>query len=98
VTDLDPTTLRDAHDAQPRRYGGAMTGMEVERQRAHFAARGQEVEWKLHGHDRPADIAHRLWAHGFAPEEQEGLRRQPPDPRTPGPAGGRDDDAVRFRP
>ena len=108
MTNLDPTTLRDAYDAQLRTYGGAMTGMEVEwdgplrrataldgagsgfiiyrdlggldgaeldalieRQRAHFAARGQEVEWKLHGHDRPADLADRLRAHGFEPGEQE---------------------------
>ncbi|MEE6257511.1 GNAT family N-acetyltransferase [Plantactinospora sonchi] len=41
------------------------------RQRDHFAALGQQVEWKLHGHDEPADLPERLRAAGFVPEEQE---------------------------
>jgi GNAT superfamily N-acetyltransferase len=43
----------------------------IARQRDYFAARGEAVEWKLHGHDRPADLAARLTAAGFVPEEQE---------------------------
>jgi GNAT superfamily N-acetyltransferase len=43
----------------------------IARQRDFFAARGEQVEWKLHGHDRPADLAERLVAHGFVPQEQE---------------------------
>jgi hypothetical protein len=43
----------------------------IERQRAHFASRGQEAEWKLHGHDLPGDLADRLVAHGFQPQERE---------------------------
>lgn len=43
----------------------------IARQRDHFAARAEAVEWKLHGHDQPADLADRLRAAGFQPEEQE---------------------------
>ncbi|MGV9313877.1 GNAT family N-acetyltransferase [Streptomyces sp. NPDC003691] len=40
---------------------------------AHFAALGVEAEWKLYSHDRPADLADRLLAAGFVPEEAETL-------------------------
>jgi GNAT superfamily N-acetyltransferase len=43
----------------------------IGRQRDVFTERGQQVEWKLHGHDRPADLAERLVAHGFEPQERE---------------------------
>jgi GNAT superfamily N-acetyltransferase len=43
----------------------------ITRQRDHFAAKGQSVEWKLRGHDQPADLPDRLRAAGFEPEEQE---------------------------
>jgi GNAT superfamily N-acetyltransferase len=43
----------------------------IARARDFFAARGQAVEWKLHGHDTPADLPERLRRAGFAPEEQE---------------------------
>jgi GNAT superfamily N-acetyltransferase len=43
----------------------------IARQREHFAARGEDVEWKLHGHDEPADLADRLRAAGFEPEDEE---------------------------
>src|SRR4030095_16904448 len=43
----------------------------IARQRDVFAAEGQAVEWKLHGHDEPPDLADRLRAAGFEPEEQE---------------------------
>ena len=43
----------------------------IARQRDHFAALGQAVEWKLHGHDEPADLAERLRAAGFEPEDRE---------------------------
>ena len=43
----------------------------IARQRDVFAAQGQAVEWKLHGHDAPADLADRLRSAGFEPEEQE---------------------------
>jgi GNAT superfamily N-acetyltransferase len=36
-----------------------------------FAARGQRFEWKLHGHDLPADLPEHLRRAGLAPEEQE---------------------------
>lgn len=43
----------------------------IARQRKIFADLGQEVEWKLHGHDEPADLGDRLRAAGFEPHEQE---------------------------
>jgi GNAT superfamily N-acetyltransferase len=43
----------------------------IARQRDVFAAEGQAVEWKLHGHDEPSDLAERLRVAGFEPEEQE---------------------------
>ncbi len=58
-------------------------------QRDVFAAQGLAVEWKLHGHDRPADLADRLRAAGFEPEEQEtvliGLAAPLADPDPPLP-------------
>jgi GNAT superfamily N-acetyltransferase len=39
--------------------------------RDHFAARGEEMEWKTRAHDRPADLVDRLVAAGFEPEEPE---------------------------
>lgn len=38
---------------------------------AFFAGRGEAFEWKLHGHDRPADLPERLHAHGFVAEDVE---------------------------
>jgi ribosomal protein S18 acetylase RimI-like enzyme len=40
---------------------------------AHFTALGQELEWKLYGHDRPADLWARLQAAGFVPDAPETL-------------------------
>ncbi|MEV4415547.1 GNAT family N-acetyltransferase [Catellatospora sp. NPDC049609] len=45
----------------------------IARQRDFYAARGQEVEWKLRGHDLPADLPDRLVAAGFVPEELEAV-------------------------
>ncbi|MFJ8229062.1 GNAT family N-acetyltransferase [Streptomyces sp. NPDC094448] len=42
-------------------------------QAAHFEALGVAAEWKLYSHDRPADLAGRLLAAGFAPEDEETL-------------------------
>ncbi len=54
---------------------GGVTGAELDaliaRQRDFYAARGEAVEWKLHGHDLPEDLPVRLSAAGFEPEEQE---------------------------
>jgi hypothetical protein len=43
----------------------------IARQRDRFAGRGEDVEWKLHGHDEPADLPERLRAAGFEPEDRE---------------------------
>ncbi|MGW6023690.1 GNAT family N-acetyltransferase [Streptomyces sp. NPDC055099] len=37
----------------------------------HFTSLRREFEWKLHSHDRPADLADRLRAAGFVPEPPE---------------------------
>jgi hypothetical protein len=34
---------------------------------------GHELEWKLYAHDRPPDLAERLIAHGFVPDQAESL-------------------------
>jgi GNAT superfamily N-acetyltransferase len=43
----------------------------IARQVRAFAERGERFEWKLHGHDLPADLPDRLGAAGFEPEETE---------------------------
>ena len=54
---------------------GGLDGAELDeliaRQVRVFADRGEPFEWKLHSHDRPTDLAERLAAAGFAPEETE---------------------------
>jgi len=45
----------------------------IEAQIAFFQALGQDFEWKLYGHDTPADLKDRLLARGFQPEEPESL-------------------------
>jgi GNAT superfamily N-acetyltransferase len=57
---------RDVGELDP----GALDAL-IARQVAIFAARGERFEWKLHGHDRPADLADRLRAAGFAAEDME---------------------------
>jgi len=43
----------------------------IARQVRVFAERGEQFEWKLHSHDRPPDLPHRLRAAGFVPEDEE---------------------------
>jgi hypothetical protein len=59
---------------------GAELDALIARQRDHFAARGERVEWKLHGHDLPADLPERLVAAGFEPEELETVVIGPAEP------------------
>ena len=51
----------------------------------YFASLGHAFEWKLHGHDEPADLAERLVRHGFMAETPEtilvrDLADEPPRP------------------
>jgi GNAT superfamily N-acetyltransferase len=54
---------------------GGIEGTELDeliaRQVRVFADRGEAFEWKLHGHDRPADLSERLRAQGFVAEDLE---------------------------
>ncbi|MFJ8577420.1 GNAT family N-acetyltransferase [Micromonospora sp. NPDC093277] len=43
----------------------------IARQVEFFRRRGEGVEWKLNGHDEPADLGDRLRAAGFVPEDLE---------------------------
>lgn len=43
----------------------------IARQVRLFEERHESFEWKLHGHDRPRDLAERLRAQGFVPEDRE---------------------------
>ncbi|MBQ0986804.1 GNAT family N-acetyltransferase [Streptomyces sp. F63] len=43
----------------------------------YFASLGQEFEWKLYSHDRPADLGERLRAAGLVPEPEETLMVAP---------------------
>jgi len=51
--------------------GSAELDALIARQRDVFAALGQPVEWKWHGHDLPSDLPDRLRAAGFAPDDRE---------------------------
>ena len=55
MTGLDPGGFLTYRDL------GGLAGDELDalitRQRDVFTERGQQVEWKLHGHDRPAELA-----------------------------------------
>jgi GNAT superfamily N-acetyltransferase len=74
---------------------GAALDELIARQVRIFTERGEEVEWKLHAHDRPADLAQRLTAHGFRPEEQETVVIGPVAPLAAAPI--RDIPGVRLR-
>lgn len=45
----------------------------IAEQIAYFTGLGREFEWKLYGHDLPADLGRRLLAAGFTPEPDETL-------------------------
>jgi GNAT superfamily N-acetyltransferase len=42
----------------------------IDEQLAYFRREGLQFEWKVYAHDRPADLADRLIAQGFEPEEE----------------------------
>jgi GNAT superfamily N-acetyltransferase len=58
----------------------------IARQVAFFADCGERFEWKLHGHDLPADLPERLLAAGFVPEERETVVIAPIEVLTAEPA------------
>ena len=56
-SDLDEATADAAIDAQI----------------AYFRDHNLKMEWKVYGHDRPADLAQRLIARGFEPEDEDAI-------------------------
>ena len=56
-SDLDEATADAAIDAQI----------------AYFRGHNLKMEWKVYGHDRPADLAQRLIARGFEPEDEDAI-------------------------
>jgi GNAT superfamily N-acetyltransferase len=50
---------------------GAALDELIARQVRAFAERGERFEWKLYGHDLPADLPERLRAAGLVPEDEE---------------------------
>jgi ribosomal protein S18 acetylase RimI-like enzyme len=67
----------------------------IARQVRIFTERGEQVEWKYHSHDRPADLPARLRAAGFVPEEEETVVIGPVAPLAAAPV--RDIPGVRLR-
>ena len=49
----------------------------IAQQVVHATGLGREFEWKLYGHDGPADLGDRLLAAGFTPEPTEALMVAP---------------------
>jgi hypothetical protein len=45
----------------------------IQQQMDYFAGLGQELEWKVFGHDEPPDLVDRLAAHGFQVDETEAV-------------------------
>lgn len=67
----------------------------IARQVRYFTERGMSFEWKLYGHDEPADLADRLLAQGLRPEELEAVVIGPVAPLAAAPAP--DIPGVRLR-
>jgi len=69
---------------------GGLEGEELDeliaRQVRFFADREERFEWKLYGHDLPADLPERLVASGFRPEERETVLIAPIEALTAVPA------------
>jgi GNAT superfamily N-acetyltransferase len=65
---------------------GEELDMLIARQVQVFATRGEPFEWKLHGHDRPADLPERLRAAGLVPEDTETVVIAPVEVIASGPS------------
>ncbi|UBU08884.1 GNAT family N-acetyltransferase [Nonomuraea gerenzanensis] len=68
---------------------GADADAAIAAQVRHFGALGRPFEWKVYGHDRPADLGGRLLAAGFEAEPEETLMvaRAADVPAAPVPDG-----------
>jgi ribosomal protein S18 acetylase RimI-like enzyme len=91
-------TIARNHNMIEYRDLGGLAGGELDafiaRQVAFFAERGEQFEWKTHGHDAPADLAERLRAAGFVPEDRETVVAGLAAPLATAP---RPPDGVRLR-
>ncbi|HEY5070647.1 MAG TPA: GNAT family N-acetyltransferase [Caulobacteraceae bacterium] len=72
-------------------FGAQGAHAAVAREAAHFRASGGQLEWKVHGHDRPGNLEEVLARAGFEPDEPETLLAfdlvapAPATPRASGP-------------
>jgi GNAT superfamily N-acetyltransferase len=64
---------------------GGLTGTDLDALIARQRAAPPPVEWKLHGHDEPADLADRLRAAGFVAQERETVVAGPVAPLAAAP-------------
>jgi GNAT superfamily N-acetyltransferase len=77
--EVDGPVVRLMHEAEPEAHSFVIfsdldentADTAVARQRAYFQTLGRPVEWKLYAHDKPADLAARLAAGGFAAGEED---------------------------
>jgi len=74
-----PEAIRLVHEGQGEgtvlysNLSAANADRVIEAQIAAFRALGQDFEWKVYGHDAPADLAQRLLDHGFIAEPAESV-------------------------
>ena len=77
IRTTSPTTVPDGCFVIWSELASASADRAIREQITHFAGldggRGRRFEWKLYGHDRPADLAARLLAAGFEAEDPETL-------------------------
>jgi GNAT superfamily N-acetyltransferase len=85
TSDEEPGAVTERLDGLVRRTGDDWNGIlwsgldestadaAIAAQTGHFRSLGRDFEWKLYGHDAPADLGARLLAAGFVPEPEESL-------------------------
>lgn len=77
--EVEPTVIRQIHEGDGTgmviysRLSEENADSVIEAQIAAFRDLGQDFEWKVYGHDAPADLKERLLARGFTPEDPESV-------------------------
>jgi GNAT superfamily N-acetyltransferase len=73
--------VRHVNDGDPLEWGMVIyskldeqtADTAIREQVAYFQSIGQSFEWKVYGHDKPADLQARLLAQGFVADEEEAI-------------------------